>query len=67
MTFEQELEHVKREHPKVYNWLLGVDDLKVSLPIFDDDDEPHYDDKYLTKEEIQNDKRHRCKRKQRKS
>lgn len=55
MTWEEEVEHVKTEHPRVWQWLLGVDSIKVSLPHFDDDDEPHYDWKHLTKEEHDND------------
>lgn len=42
MTLEEELEHVKREHPKAWNHLLGVDDLKVTLPKFNDDDEMYF-------------------------
>jgi hypothetical protein len=51
MTFEEEKEHVKREHPRVWEWLLGVDNMQVSLPTFNDDDEPDY----RTKEEQDND------------
>jgi hypothetical protein len=42
MTLEEELEHVKREHPRAWAHLLGVDDLKVMLPKFDDNDEMYF-------------------------
>lgn len=42
MTLEEELEHVKREHPRAWNHLLGVDDLKVTLPKFDENDEMYF-------------------------
>ena len=42
MTLEEELEHVKREHPRAWNHLLGVDDLAVTLPKFNDDDEMYF-------------------------
>ena len=42
MTFEEEIEHVKREHPRVWNHLLGVDDMAVTLPAFDDNDEMYF-------------------------
>ena len=51
MTFKEEIEHVKREHPRVWEWALGVNHMKVTLPTFDDNDEPDYEGKYLTKEE----------------
>ena len=50
MTFEDELHHVKEEHPRVWEWLLGVDKMQVSLPTFNDDDEPNY----MTREERDN-------------
>ena len=58
MTFEAEVEHVKKEHRRVWDWLLGTDNLHVTLPTFNDDDEPDYEGKYLTKEESENDKGH---------
>lgn len=39
MTLAEEIEHVKREHPRVWNYLLGVDDMAVTLPSFDENDE----------------------------
>ena len=45
MTLEEELEHVKREHPKAWAHLLGVDSLQPTLPKFDDDDEIFFSQK----------------------
>jgi hypothetical protein len=45
MTLEEELEHVKREHPRAWAHLLGVEDLKVTLPKFDDNDEMFFSQK----------------------
>ena len=59
MTFEEEIEHVKREHPRVWAWALGVNCMEVTLPKFNDDDEPDYEGKYLTKEERDNDQGNR--------
>lgn len=42
MTLEEELEHVKREHPKAWAHLLGVDSLQPTLPKFDDEDEMYF-------------------------
>lgn len=58
MTLEEELEHVKIEHPRVWEWLLGVNHMQVTLPTFDDNDEPDYEGKYKTKEERDNDQGH---------
>ena len=51
MTFEEEVEHVKREHRRVWDWLIKPDG-PVQLPKFNDDDEM-----YFTKEERDNGKR----------
>lgn len=45
MTLEEELEHVKREHPKAWAHLLGVDPMQPTLPEFDDDDEMFFSQK----------------------
>ncbi len=45
MTLEEELAHVKKEHPRAWSHLLGVDDLKVTLPKFDDNDEMFFSQK----------------------
>lgn len=42
MTLEEEVDHVKREHPRVWNHLLGVDSMKVTLPKFDDNDTMYF-------------------------
>lgn len=39
MSLEEELEHVKREHPKAWSYLLGTDSMEVTLPNFDENDE----------------------------
>ena len=52
MTLEEELEHVKREHPRAWAHLLGVDDLKVTLPEWDDNDEMYFSQK--EKEAVRN-------------
>ena len=39
MTLAEEIELVKREHQRVWNYLLGVDDMAVTLPSFDENDE----------------------------
>lgn len=52
MTLAEEIELVKREHPRVWNYLLGVDDMAVTLPKFDENDEMFFSQK--EKEERQN-------------
>ena len=42
MTFEEEKEHVKREHRRVWDWLLDADTLDITRPLFDDNDEMYF-------------------------
>ena len=41
MTFEEEKEHVKREHRRVWDWLLSARTLNCR-PFFDDNDEMYF-------------------------
>ena len=45
MSLEEELEHVKREHPKAWSYLLGVDPMQPTLPNFDENDEMYFSQK----------------------
>lgn len=42
MSLKEEIEHVRREHPRVWNHLLGVDAMDTTLPKFDDNDEMYF-------------------------
>lgn len=42
MTLEEELQHVRQAHPRVWNHLLGVDAMDTTLPKFDDNDEMYF-------------------------
>lgn len=42
MTWEEEVEHVKREHRRVWDWLLDADSMPPTLPEFDDNDEMYF-------------------------
>ena len=44
MSFEEEINHVKKEHPRVWAYLLGVDALQPALPKFDDNDDMYFTD-----------------------
>ena len=42
MSLEEEIKHVRREHLRVWNHLLGVDAMDTTLPKFDDNDEMYF-------------------------
>ena len=45
MSLEEEIKHVRREHLRVWNHLLGVDAMDTTLPKFDDNDEMYFSQK----------------------
>lgn len=54
MTLEEQLAYIKEHFPEAWEYLLDVDDMKITLPSFDDSDKMYFEQKPKEKGEKEN-------------